>query len=94
MLCPECNGPAKVVDSRQRAERKYRRHACSCGHRFTTYEMHEKDVPEKEHDIAGQLTAQALGILVARSVAGTLPSLVDAITKEIIEGLVSTAKIT
>lgn len=87
MLCPECGKPAKVIDSRQRAERKYRRHDCPNGHRFTTYEMHEKDVPEKEHDIAGQLTEQALGILVARSVASILPSLVDAIKKEIIHAI-------
>ena len=83
MLCPECGKSAKVIDSRQRAERKYRRHACSNGKKKTAYEIHEKDVPEKEHDIAGQLTVQALGILVAKSVASALPSLVDAITKEI-----------
>lgn len=40
MQCPSCHRRAYVIDSRQEAHRRYRRHRCrSCDARFTTYEI-------------------------------------------------------
>jgi transcriptional regulator NrdR family protein len=54
MKCPACGakvgsgGPVKVIDSRIVREEIRRRRACSCGHRFTTYERIVADKDDKE----------------------------------------------
>jgi transcriptional repressor NrdR len=44
VLCPHCEEPTKVLESRSAAAGttvRRRRHCPSCGHRFTTYERYE-----------------------------------------------------
>lgn len=57
MNCPVCgNEETKVVDSRSQAEKKKRRRSCpSCGHRFTTIEMHIEDYNGKQSAVKGLL---------------------------------------
>lgn len=44
MRCPECQQPdSRVIDSRTAGDHVRRRRECqACGHRFTTYERHER----------------------------------------------------
>lgn len=44
MRCPECQQPdSRVIDSRTAGDHVRRRRECQqCGHRFTTYERHER----------------------------------------------------
>ena len=43
MLCPECEAPTRVLDSRWRLNRLYRRRECPAGHRFSTTEVVRDD---------------------------------------------------
>ena len=43
MTCPECGSPdTYVIESRASNGTIRRRRECVCGHRFTTYEVNEK----------------------------------------------------
>lgn len=42
--CPKCNGESHVIDSRDEESARRRRRKCdSCGHRYTTYEIHAEE---------------------------------------------------
>lgn len=42
MNCPECNRKGLVRESRPAVDCKRRRHECSQGHRWTTFETYER----------------------------------------------------
>lgn len=39
MLCPECDGKTKVINTRHRGKLFRRRECVECGYRFNTYEV-------------------------------------------------------
>lgn len=42
--CPKCNGESHVIDSRDEESARRRRRKCdSCGHRYSTYEIHAEE---------------------------------------------------
>jgi transcriptional regulator NrdR family protein len=44
MICPKCSGATRVIDSRKKGERTWRRRECiECGFRFNSYETYAKD---------------------------------------------------
>jgi transcriptional regulator NrdR family protein len=39
MICPKCESPTEVINSRKKDGNVVRRRACKCGERFTTNEV-------------------------------------------------------
>lgn len=51
MNCPNCSAPTKTFNSRQQGTRRWRRHECANGHRFTTWEIHESELPREGEEV-------------------------------------------
>jgi len=61
MRCPECKSRnTKIIDSRTKGERKWRRHECENAHRFTTWEIREVDLGADKDPRASEALAKAL----------------------------------
>ncbi len=73
MICPKCGAyERKIIDSRDRAKSnaKYRRCEClECGHRYTTFEIPEKQL----YEMAEKLFASKL----KKSISDKLSQVVD-----------------
>ena len=70
MRCPECQSThTKIFDSRMKGERKWRRHECPNGHRFTTWEMIVEPTAEDVHRAVTQAVVQVLPDLIDRITA-------------------------
>jgi len=77
MRCPKCDSVAtKIIDSRTKGERKWRRHECDNRHRFTTWEIREVDLMPKEEEWQRAVVA---------AVAHCMPDMVDNIMKKLLE---------
>ena len=55
MICPQCNGPTTIRDTRYRGRlrKTFRRHICkseTCGFRFSTHEVMESDFDQMEKE--------------------------------------------
>jgi len=71
MNCPDCGTTTKVINTRQHATRRYRRHECGNGHRFTTWELFEAELLTLDGTIPRERIVEA--------VAAVLPELIESI---------------
>lgn len=73
-MCPKCDGPTRVVDSRDRGGAQRRRRVCpACGYRFNTFELDAVEYAKLAH---AKVTIRQVDKVKVRAIIQALRDLV------------------